>query len=107
MNKGVLLALVLTASLGRIQYHGHTETWYDLPMTKVVERADKTYGMTDVYAVRDDGVKTYNGFVICAADWSVYPYGTTVETSRGIGIILDHHKTDSNVIDIATAWRKK
>lgn len=110
MNKGVIigvLSLVLTAKLGTINYHGHKETWYDLKMDKVVERADAHFGMTDVYDVRDDGVKTYNGFVICAADWSVFPYGTTVETSRGIGIVLDHHQTDSNVIDIATAWRKK
>lgn len=109
MNKGVIigvLSLVLTAKLGTINYHGHKETWYDLKMDKVVERADAHFGMTDVYEVRDfDGVKTYNGFVICAAHKSV-PYGTVVETSRGLGLVLDYHTMpDKTAVDIATDWR--
>ena len=100
-----LSAIILTAKLGRVTYNNHVETWYDLPMNRIVERADAYYGMQDVYEVNEDGIKTYNGFVICAADWSVYPYGSLIETSVGTGIVLDHTQTDSNVIDIATSWK--
>ena len=101
-----LSAIILTAKLGTIQYNDHKETFYNLPMGKIVERADAYYGMSDVYAVREDGVKTYNGLVICATDWSVYPYGSLIETSLGTGIVLDAHTTRSNVVDIATSWGK-
>lgn len=111
MRKGALiigvLATILTAKIGTINYAGHVETWYNLKMNKVVERADNFYGLSDVYGVREDGVKTYNGFVIVAADKSV-PYGTVVETSRGIGLVLDYHtiKNGENVYDLATSWGK-
>lgn len=111
MRKGALiigvLATILTAKIGTINYAGHVETWYNLKMNKVVERADNFYGLSDVYGVREDGVKTYNGFVIVAADKSV-PYGTVVETSRGIGIVLDYHtiKNGENTFDLATSWGK-
>ena len=103
----ILATVVLTAGLGRITYGNHTETWYNLRMNKVVERADAYYGLSDVYKVNEDGIKTYNGFVILAADKSV-PYGTLVETSRGIGIVLDYHTTGrEDLIDIATDWGKE
>ena len=111
MNRGAiilgLMATILTAKIGTINYAGHVETWYNLKMNKIVERADNFYGLSDVYGVREDGVKTYNGFVIVAADKSV-PYGTVVETSRGIGIVLDYHtiKNGENVYDLATSWGK-
>ena len=111
MNRGAiilgLMATILTAKIGTINYAGHVETWYNLKMNKVVERADNFYGLSDVYGVREDGVKTYNGFVIVAADKSV-PYGTVVETSRGIGLVLDYHtiKNGENVYDLATSWGK-
>ena len=112
MRKGALiigvLATILTAKIGTINYAGHVETWYNLKMNKVVERADNFYGLSDVYGVREDGVKTYNGFVIVAADKSV-PYGTVVETSRGIGLVLDYHtiKNGENTYDLATDWGKR
>ena len=111
MNRGAiilgLMATILTAKIGTINYAGHVETWYNLKMNKVVERADNFYGLSDVYGVREDGVKTYNGFVIVAADKSV-PYGTVVETSRGIGLVLDYHtiKNGENTFDLATSWGK-
>ena len=111
MNRGAiilgLMATILTAKIGTINYAGHVETWYNLKMNKIVERADNFYGLSDVYGVREDGVKTYNGFVIVAADKSV-PYGTVVETSRGIGLVLDYHtiKNGENVYDLATSWGK-
>ena len=92
-------------SAGRLSYLDHIETWYDLNMKRVIERADAYYGLSDVYEVREDGVKTYNGFVILATDWNKYPYGSLIETSLGTGIVLDAHTTESNVVDIATDWR--
>jgi hypothetical protein len=100
------MATVLTAKIGTIQFEGHKETWYDLNMGRITERADAYYGIEGVYAVSEDGIKTYNGLVICAAHKSV-PYGTIVNTSRGIGVVLDYHTVaeDKTLIDVATDWK--
>ena len=103
----VTVMVTLTAKTGRLIFNNHTETWYNLRMNKVVERADAYYGLSDVYAVREDGVKTYNDFVICAADFNLYPYGSLIETSLGTGIVLDTHTAkDRAIVDIATTWGK-
>lgn len=111
MNKTIrmiftLAAVILTARLGRINYNDHCETYYNLNMDRIVERADSVYGLSDVYEIREDGVKTYNNFVIVATDWNIYPFGSVVETSRGIGIVLDHIGAvkNRNTVDIATEW---
>ena len=102
-----IFALVLTAKLGTIQYQGHKETWYNLDMSKVVERTDAAIGMTDLYWVREDGVKMYSAWVIVAAHPSVTRY-SFVETSLGQGVVLDTHTVnDPNLYDIATTWGKK
>lgn len=101
-----LLAVVLTAKLGTIQYGDHKETWYDLPMDKVIERTDAAIGMTDLYWVREDGVKMYCAWVIVAAHPSVTRY-SFVETSLGQGVVLDTHTSnDPKLYDIATTWGK-
>jgi len=101
------MALVLTAKLGTIQFQGHKETWYNLDMSKVIERTDKAVGMTGLYHVREDGVKCYGQFVIVAADPRKHGRYTLVETSLGTGVVLDVHTTDdAELIDIATAWGK-
>ena len=100
----MILAVILTAKLGTIQYKGHKETWYNLNMNKVVERADSAIGLDNMYWVRDDGCKMYGPWVIVAAHPSKTRY-TFVETSRGTGIILDTHTVaDKELIDIATTW---
>lgn len=102
---GVLLAVVLTARMGTIDYDGHKETWYDLPMDKVVQRAKNMGIPTDMW-VRDDGVKMFGNWVIVAAHKSKVRY-TFIETSLGRGIILDYHEcSDENLYDIATTWGK-
>lgn len=104
-----LFAIILTAKLGTIQNENSNikETWYDLPMHNIVERADAYYGLEGVYEVREDGVKTYNGLVIVATNWDVYPYGSIVETSLGTGVVLDMQTSkDKTVVDIATSWGK-
>lgn len=107
MNRGLMIlsAVILTAQLGVINYHGHRETYYNLNMDRVVSRANEHYGIEGIYEVREDGVKTYNGFVICACDWKKHPFGSFVETSRGVGVVLDTGKfKDRNTVDIATDW---
>ena len=102
----MMLAVVLTAKLGTIQFDGHKETWYDLNMAKVVARTDKAFGMTNLYYVREDGVKMYGPWVICAAHPSKIRY-SRIQTSLGEGIILDTHTAnDTELIDIATTWKE-
>lgn len=103
---GILFAVVLTAKLGTIQYEGHKETWYDLPMQNVIARADKDIGMTDLHWIREDGVHMYGPYIVCAAHPSKIRY-TFVQTSLGEGIILDTHTAnDTELIDIATTWKE-
>lgn len=100
-----LFAIMLTAGLGRIQYGNHTETWYNLPMDKCVQRA-QDMGIPCEYWVRDDGVKMFGQWVIVAAHPSKTRY-TRVQTSLGEGIILDFHTSpDTELYDIATVWKK-
>ena len=99
-----LVAIALTAKLGTIQYNGHTESWYDLPMGTVVQRA-QDMGIHCEYWIRDDGVKMFGPWVIVAAHPSKIKY-TRIDTSLGEGIILDtHEKLDKELIDIATTWK--
>lgn len=99
------MAVVLTASLGTVQYNGHKETWYDLDMSRVVKRA-QDMGIPAEYWVREeDGVKMFGPWVIVAAHPSKIRY-TRLDTSLGEGIILDTHTTgDPDLYDIATDWR--
>lgn len=98
-----LMAIVLTAKAGRIAYGDHIETWYNLDMSKIIERSDKMIGLSDLYWIRDDGVKMYGPWVIVAAHQSKIRY-SRVQTSLGEGIILDTHTTSPDVYDIATTW---
>jgi len=103
-NRTLLTALILTAALGRITYGNHTETWYDLPMDKVVANAQEVIPCE--YWIRDDGVKMFGQWVIVASHPSVTRY-TIVETSLGQGIVLDRHTSgQEDLYDIATVWKK-
>lgn len=102
--KRIAYLLILTATLGRISYSGHTETWYDLPMDKVVANAQEDIPCE--YWVRDDGVKMFGEWVIVASHPSVIRY-SLVETSLGQGIVLDRHTAgDTELYDIATDWKE-
>lgn len=98
---------VLTAYKG-VNYNssGNKETYYNLNMEVIVSNAQNN-GIQGEYWVRDDGAKMYGDYIIVAADYSTYPYGTTVETSLGTGIVLDTGEfaaSNPNQIDIATVW---
>ena len=102
----LMLAAVLTARAGRIIYNGHPETYYDLRMDYVCQRATNL-GIQGQYSERGDGCKMFGQYIIVATDWDVYPFGTLVETSRGTGIVLDHHTSkDKTTVDLATNWGK-
>ena len=103
---GILLAAVLTAKIGTIQYDGHKETWYNLDMSRIIRQTDEATGLEGMYNIREDGVKCYGEFVIVAADLNVHPRYSFIDTSLGMGVVLDSHTTDSETIDIATTWGK-
>ena len=86
-------------------YEGHKETFYNLPMHRVVTKAQEN-GYTGEYWEREeDGCKMFGPYVICAGHRS--RYGQVINTSLGPGLILDtgeFAKTDKTAIDIATTW---
>lgn len=96
----------LTPSGGINNFNGHTESYYNLPMDGVIQQA-RNFGIEGEYWVRDDGVKMYGDYVICACNRDIYPLGSLVETSFGTGISLD---TGSFVawnptnVDIGVSW---
>lgn len=96
----------LTASAGVNNYEGHRETYYNLNMSRVVSNAQNS-GIDGEYWVRDDGAKMFGDYVIVAANQELYPYGSTVETSLGTGIVLDTGtfvNTYPDGYDLATDW---
>ena len=97
---------ILTEQLGRVQGPQEIETYYNLPMDRVVQTMrNKGYAEIDYpYYVREDGVKMLGDFVIVAADLNTYPRGTIVQTSLGQGMVCDTGEDLSGVIDIAVEW---
>lgn len=93
----------LNATIGVNYYNGNKETYYNLPMAGVINIA-KYKGIIDEYWVRDDGVKMYGDYIMVAANYNTYPYGSIVETSLGTGIVLDTGSLDENQFDIAVNW---
>lgn len=108
MKRGTLLAVtitvMLTAALGRIQFQGHEETWYNRPMDRITEKARKN-GIEGERWDRADGCKMIGHYIMCAG--AANRYGEIVETSRGLGIIVDtgeFAKANPENIDIAVTW---
>lgn len=102
-----LFTIMLTAKAGKIHNPetGFTESWYDLPMEKVVSRA-QNMGIPAELWIREDGVKMFGPWVIVAAHPSVTRY-SRIQTSLGEGIVLDRHTcSDPQLIDIATDWKE-
>ena len=84
---------------------GH-ETYYNLSMQGVI-RIMQEAGYDYEYWVRSDGVKMYGEYVMVAADLSIHPRGSLVETSLGTGIVCDTGDFiyyDSTRLDIAVTW---
>lgn len=97
---------VLDTEAGIIQGPSGNETYYNLDMSFVVSRLQQA-GIEGEYYVREDGVKMYGDYIMCAADFSLRPFGTIVQTSLGEGIVCDTGMFiyfDPYHIDIAASW---
>lgn len=83
----------------------HRETYYDLPMNKVMANCG---GGT--YSVREDGAKVdKDGYILIAANLARYPRCSIVETSLGLGKVYDtggFAAVHPNGFDLATDWTK-
>lgn len=96
----------LSRSSGTINGPSGKETYYNLPMDGVI-RILKGAGIPGDYWVRSDGVKMYGSYILVAADQSLHPLGSIVETSLGQGIVGDTGTfiyVNHNQIDIAVTW---
>lgn len=96
-------------------YHGTTngpsgkETYYNLPMDRVVWiMRNMGYSEEEYpYWVRNDGVKMFGPYVMVAASLDIRPKGTILECSKGTAIVVDtgdFAKTNRMQLDIATLW---
>ena len=85
------------------------ETYYNLNMSRCVAIM-RGLGYTEEeypYWIRDDGVKMLGDYVMCAADFSIRPRGTILETSLGTAIVVDtgsFANYDSTMLDICVNW---
>jgi uncharacterized protein YabE (DUF348 family) len=82
----------------------HRETYYDLNMSIVMQSC----GQGGYYVVRPDGAKVDGqGYIIVAADYSIYPKCSLVETSLGAAKVYDTGGFVSRYptgFDLATDW---
>lgn len=98
---------VLTARKGTVQGPSGKETWYNLDMTGVVWIMEDL-GYNYEYHVREDGVKMYGPYIMCACNLKVRPRGSLVQTSLGLGMVCDtgtYGEIDPTWIDIAVTWK--
>lgn len=96
----------ITPQSGTFNFEGHTETYYNLDMSVVVQVA-QSRGIAGEYHVREDGAKMLGDYIMVAADYSVHPYGSLVNTSLGMGIVVDTGgfiAWNPTGIDIAVSW---
>lgn len=97
---------VLTAQSGVNYGPSGRETYYNLNMSGVVQIM-RGMGNTDEYWVRSDGCKMLGDYIMCAANLSVHPRGSLVESSLGTCIVCDTGGFAYNnpyQLDIATTW---
>lgn len=85
------------------------ETYYNLPMGGVV-KIMRDLGYDEVnwpYWEREDGCKMFGDYIMVAADHSIRPRGSLVETSLGTGIVCDTGSfiyNNPTQLDIAVTW---
>lgn len=96
----------LNAVNGKIQGPSGTETYYNLKMDRCIYYMNQLGYDYEVW-VRDDGVKMFGDYIMIAANLDIRPKGTLVETSLGMGIVVDTGEFvnwDPTGIDIAVTW---
>lgn len=97
---------VLNRTLGTVVGPSGKETFYNLDMSGVIAIM-QSMGYYADYWVREDGVKMYGDYIMVAANLSIRPKGTIVQTSLGMGIVVDtggFAATNPYQLDIATTW---
>lgn len=97
---------VLNRTLGTVMGPSGKETFYNLDMSGVIAIM-QSMGYYADYWVREDGVKMYGDYIMVAANLSIRPKGTIVQTSLGMGIVVDtggFATTNPYQLDIATTW---
>lgn len=98
---------VLNRVNGTVEGPSGKETYYNLNMSRVVSIMKNLGYNTFEYWVREDGVKMFGPYVMCAANLEIRPKGTIVETSLGTAIVCDtgsFAKTNQYQLDIAVNW---
>ena len=97
---------VLSRSAGSVMGPSGKETYYNLNMSGVVSIM-RGMGNYDEYWVRDDGCKMLGPYIMCAANLSVHPRGSLVESSLGTCIVCDtggFASHNAHQLDIAVTW---
>lgn len=97
---------VLNPVIGTVMGPSGKETYYNLPMGGVIDIM-RGYGYYGEYWVRSDGVKMLGDYIMVAADLSIRPRGSLVETSLGTGMVCDTGTfiyTNPYQVDIAVTW---
>lgn len=97
---------ILNSRNGVVDGPNGKETYYNLDMSGVISIM-QDLGYDYEYHIREDGVKMYGPYIICAANLDLRPRGTILETSLGTAIVCDtgdFAKTDTTQIDIAVNW---
>ncbi len=97
---------VLDPEKGTVIGPSAVETCYNLPMEGVVYLMNEVEGYDYDYWVRDDGVKMYGSYVMVGANLDIYPKGSIVKTSLGLGMVCDTGGEDHfpGLFDIAVTW---
>ena len=99
----------LNRSNGTINGPSGKETYYNLPMQGVISiMRSLGYSSPEYdYWVREDGVKMFGPYIMCAADLGLRPKGTIVPTSLGVAMVCDTGSfaySNHYQLDIAVAW---
>ncbi len=100
---------VLNSVIGTVEGPSGKETYYNLPMDGVIDIMREEGFSEDEYPywVRDDGCKMLGDYIMVAADLSIRPRGSLVDTSLGKAIVCDTGEfiyTDPYQLDIAVTW---
>lgn len=103
---------VLDAYVGTVQGPSGKETYYDLPMSGVIAIMEDLGYVGDewYFWIREDGVKMYGKYIMCAASLDIRPKGTIIETSLGTAMVCDtggFAKHNKYQLDIATDWTNR
>lgn len=103
---------VLDAYIGTVKGPSGKETYYDLPMSGVIAIMEDLGYVGDewYFWIREDGVKMYGEYIMCAANLDIRPKGTIIETSLGTAMVCDtggFAKSNKYQLDIATDWTNR